>query len=228
MRKCAALLCLLPVAALAGRPFSTDDAGVTAAGECELESYLLRASARGESVARGGWIQPNCGVGRQTQLSIGAGHTDAGGNAISALVLAGKTALRELSDTQTGFALAYSAAGSRSSGQGFRRDSTAVAAIVSTPLEKDLLLHANLGWLRSQVDRRNSTTWNVALERTGVVEHLDAGAEVYGDSRTPGAFVGIGARYALRPEKLFVDFSWARSSASTRGTLATLGIKLAF
>ncbi len=229
MRRVAALLlCLLSAPALAGRPFATEDAGVLAAGECELEAFVLRASGRDAPIARGGALQPNCGIGWQTQLGIAAGRTEAAGEAITSLALAGKTALRELTETQTGFALAYGVVGARLPGHGFKHDSTALAGVVSAPLDKALVLHANLGWLRTQADRLNTTAWALALERTGLFERLDVGAEVYGDDRMPGAFFGIGARYAVMPEKFFVDFSWARSSSGSRATLATLGIKISF
>lgn len=220
------LLCLLSAPVIAGRPFATEDAGVLVAGECELEAFVLRASERDAPIARGGLVQPNCGIGWQTQFGIAAGRAEAAGEAITSLALAGKSALRELTETQTGFALAYSVVGARLPGQGFKHDSTALAAVVSTPLDKELVLHANLGWLRTQAHRLDTTTWALALERTGLFERLDVGAEVYGDDRMAGAFFGIGARYAVMPEKFFVDFSWARSSSGTRATLATLGIKL--
>ena len=107
-----------------------------AVGECELEAFVLRARERDAPSARGGAVQPNCGIGWQTQLGIAAGRTEAAGEATTALALIGKRALRELTATQTGFALAYSVVGARLPGQGFKHDSTALAAVVSAPLDK--------------------------------------------------------------------------------------------
>lgn len=199
-----------------------------AVGECELEAFVLRARERDAPSARGGAVQPNCGIGWQTQLGIAAGRTEAAGEAIASLALIGKSALRELTATQTGLALAYSVVGARLPGQGFKHDSTALAAVVSAPLDKELVLHANLGWLRTQADRLNATIWALALERTGLFERVDVGAEVYSDDRMPGAFFGIGARYAVMPETFLIDFSWARSGSGIRATLATLGIRISF
>lgn len=215
-------------AAFAGRPFATEDAGVLEARECELESYWVREIARNEPSTRGWWIQPGCGIGFHTQLAVGGGRSETASDSISSLALAGKTALRKFSEAQAGLALAYSAVGAGLPGQGFKYESTAHSLVVSAPIDKELVLHGNLGWSRSQSERVNRTTWALALERTDIVEGLDVGAEAYGDDRTSGAFVGIGARYAVIPEKFFVDFSYARQSSSARGTLATVGIKIGF
>jgi hypothetical protein len=212
--------------ALAGRPFSTEDASVLEARECEVESYLTHATARNTPTQRGWWAQPSCGVGLHTQLAIGGGQVTSAGDSIASLALVGKTALRELDDNQTGFALAYAATGAHLPGQSFRHESTALVAVASTPIDRELVLHGNLGWNRSKSEGVNSTTWAMALERSGIVERLDVGIEVYGDDRTPGAFLGIGARYAVRPERFFVDFSYARQTSGLRGSLATLGIKI--
>lgn len=225
---CAVVLLLAASAAWAGRPFVTEDAGVITAGECELETFLSRTTMRDEASTRGGWIQPGCGVGLATQLSIGAGRSRSGIERETQAALTGKTALRALTDEQAGVTIAYSISGRRARGVSFKHDATAVAAVVSLPVEKDLLVHANFGWQRAEKDRRNTGVWATAIESLSVWPDLDVGAEVFGDSRTAGVYVGAGARYALKPERVFVDASWARQSARARGTLATIGVKLTF
>lgn len=159
-------------------------------------------------------------------MAFGGGRTKVEPDRLAAAVLSGKSWLRELGDEQTGVALAYAVGGEKAPGGSFKHESTALAAVVSSPVAKDLLLHANLGWSRSRAGRLNSTTWALALERTGD-SGLDVGAEIYGDDRAP-AWLGIGARYALCPQKLFVDFSWAVQTNSARAKLVTVGVKLAF
>jgi len=220
------LLALAASPASAGRPFATEDAGVLAAGECELETYLLRQTSGDAPKQAGGWVQPGCGVGFRTQLAAGGGRTKVESDRFTAAALSGKTWLRALGDDRTGVALAYAVGGERAPGGGFKRESTALAAVASSPVAKDLLLHANVGWSRSQAQRLNSTTWALALERTGD-NGLDVGAEIYGDDRA-AAWLGVGARYALRPQKLFVDSSWAVQTNSARAKLVTVGLKFAF
>lgn len=222
----AALLALAASPAIAGRPFATEDAGVLAAGECELEAYVLRQTARDAPKETGWWIQPGCGIGYRTQLALGGGRTKVESDRFSAAALSGKTWLREATDGQTGFTLAYAIGGEKAPGASFRHESTAVTAVVTSPLAKDWLLHANLGWGRAQSERLNTTTWALALERSGE-SGFDVGAEVYGDDRD-SPWLGVGARYALRPEKFFVDFSWAMQANSARARLITIGMKLAF
>ncbi len=174
----------------------------------------------------GWWVQPGCGVGFRTQLAAGGGPSRVESDRFTAAALSGKTWLRELGDDRTGVTLAYSIGGAKAPGGSFKHDSTALAAVVSSPVAKALLLHANLGWSHSQAERLNSTTWALALERTGD-NGLDVGAEIYGGDRA-AAWLGVGARYAPRPQKLFVDFSWAVQTNSARAKLVTVGLKLAF
>lgn len=221
-----ALLALAASPAIAGRPFATEDAGVLAAGECELETYALRQTAGAAPRETGWWVQPGCGVGHRTQLALGGGRTRVEPDQVTAAAFSGKHWLRELTDEQTGVTLAFSVSGEKAPGARFKHESTALSAVVSSPLAMNLLLHANVGWSRSQAERLNSTTWALALERTGAAG-LDFGAEVYGDDRA-APWLGVGARYALRAEKLFVDVSWAAQANSARAKLVTVGLKLAF
>lgn len=220
------LLALVASPAIAGRPFATEDAGVLTAGECELEAYALRQTAGDAPKETGWWVQPGCGVGYRTQLAFGGGRIKVEPDRYTAAALSGKSRLHELTDEQTGVALAYAVGGEKAPGRSFKHESTALAAVVSWPVAKDLLLHANLGWSRSQAERLTSTTWALALERAGD-SGLDVGAEIYGDDRA-AAWLGVGARYALRPQKVFVDFSWAVQTNSARAKLVTVGLKLAF
>lgn len=70
------LITLLAGSANAARPFATEDAGVLAGGECEVEAYVAHASARGSASESGWWLQPGCGLGpllgRDAQLGLGA------------------------------------------------------------------------------------------------------------------------------------------------------------
>lgn len=220
------LLALAASPAIAGRPFATEDAGVLAAGDCELEAYALRQTARDAPRETGWWVQPECGVGFRTQLAAGGGRTKVESARFTAAALSGKSWLRELTDERTGVALAYAVGGEKVPGGGFKHEATALAAVVSSPVAKDLLLHANAGWSRPESARLNSTIWALALERTGAAG-LDVGAEVYGDDRT-APWLGVGARYGLSAEKLFVDVSWAVQADSARTRLITVGLKLAF
>ncbi|HEU0201226.1 MAG TPA: hypothetical protein VFR86_12425 [Burkholderiaceae bacterium] len=221
----AAALTLVALPAVAGRPFATEDAGVLEPGECELESFYARATARDTPRETGWWLQPGCGIGVRTQLAVGAGMTRVEGESTRAVAVAGKTYLRPLTDDQWGLTVAYQLGMARPPGESFEHDLTEVRAVVTVPLGQTLV-HANVGWNRAQVDRIDSTLWAVAIERP-LLKALDVGAEAYGDDRT-AAWLGVGARYAVVADKFFVDASYAVQTNSARARLLTIGIKLEF
>ena len=139
--------------------------------------------------------------------------------------LIGKTALRRLSDESFGVALAYAFGGIKTAKEDWRRDASAVGLVVSIPRGRTLV-HANLGVLRNHVDNETAATYALALERLGE-QGLDVGVEVFGEHRG-GPWLGTGARYAVLPEKLFIDFSYAQQIDGARTRLLTVGLKYAF
>jgi hypothetical protein len=141
-------------------------------------------------------------------------------------VFSGKTALIDLTDDKPGLVIAYGLQGGRASGQqGLRLVQSAVKAVVSVPFGP-WLAHANLGWARDREASSDSTTWNLALERTSAGP-FDLMAEVYGDDHSP-AWANAGARWWLLPKRLWVDASYGVQMSSTRARLATVGLSLLF
>ena len=71
--RCLALFLLLPSLAFAARPFVTDDARLTTAGSCQLESW-----ARIYPQSRELWMLPACNPGGNFEITAGAGmaHND--------------------------------------------------------------------------------------------------------------------------------------------------------
>ncbi len=61
----------LPLAAQAGRPLATEDAGVLDAGSCEFEAFAATERATASPVLRSHAFQVGCGVGARTQLALG-------------------------------------------------------------------------------------------------------------------------------------------------------------
>ncbi|CAN7753296.1 hypothetical protein LJR290_006829 [Variovorax sp. LjRoot290] len=221
----AASLMLLSQPGWAGRPFTTEDAGVIADGACELESFGAYVRPRHEPSERGGWSQVGCGIGFDTQLAVGAGRFKSGGGSNTVAALGGKTALRPLSDDSVGVTLAYVLEGLRSSGQHMRHAGSAAALVVSIPNGRTIV-HANLGVARNHLEGKTVGTYALAVERLGE-RGLDVGLEVFGQgSERP--WIGTGARYALRAEKLFVDFSFAVQTGDAHARKLTVGLKYAF
>lgn len=216
---------LQPDAALAGRPLVTEDAGVLGRGDCELELVGAREGVRGEPAARGASAQIGCGIGLNTQIALSGARSHLAGERSEDVALVGKTALRELTDQQTGVVIAWSASATRPGSGRLRHEGSEVKAVVTHPVQ-DWLLHANLGWSRSQADKLNSTIWSVAAERTGLGP-VDGMAEVFGDDRS-APWVNAALRWTLKPETLFVDASYGVQMNGARARLATVGLKYAF
>lgn len=212
--------------AWAGRPLATEDAGVLGRNECEIESYAGRVRGGNDPGVSTRWAQLGCGIGRDTQLAFGAGveNADADRSAIAALT--GKTFLRELTDEQTGFTLAYALFGAQEPGNRFKHDATELKAVVSIP-NGGWLLHANLGVHHSQTTKNYSTVWGLAAERTGAVGPVDLMTEIVGDDRT-APWVQVAARWTVIPERLYLDSSWGVQTNSARSKQATVGLRIAF
>lgn len=215
-----------PSSAWAGRPLATEDAGVLGRGECEIESYTGSVrSSDSDSVATR-WVQLGCGIGHATQLALGAGAETSGGERSRPAALTGKTFLRELTDEKAGVALAYTLFGALEPGNRFRHDATELKVAASVP-GSGWLLHANLGLQHSKTSKLYSTVWGLAVERPGAIGPVDLMAELIGDDRSP-PWVQLAARWAVIPERFYLDTSWGVQTDRVGAKQITVGLKLAF
>jgi hypothetical protein len=221
----AVCLMLLSQPGWAGRPFATEDADVLAASDCELETFGSHVRARPDPSERGGWSQLGCGIGFNTQLAVGAGRFRSGDESSTVAALIGKTALRPLADDSFGITLAYALEGIKLAGRQFRHTGSSAALVVSVP-DGRTIMHANLGIARSHLEGKTAGTYALAIERLGE-RGLDVGVEVFGEGGDP-PWIGTGARYAIKPEKLFVDLSFAVQSGGSHARQLTVGLKYSF
>jgi hypothetical protein len=221
----AACVMLISSATWAGRPFTTEDAGVIDARNCELEAFGSHARAPSGPSERGAWAQVGCGIGFDTQLAFGIGRFRSADESRSAAAALGKTALRPLSEDSFGIALAYTIDGSRTPGEPLRHTGSSASVVVSVPHGRTML-HANLGLTRNHVEGRNAKVYAFAVERLGE-RGTDVGVEVFGQSGE-SAWIGAGARYAIEAEKLWVDLSFAVQSGGSHARQVTVGLKYAF
>jgi hypothetical protein len=209
----------------AGRPFTTDDAGVIDARNCELEAFGSHARAQSGPSERGAWAQVGCGIGFETQLALGMGRFSSADGSRSAAAAMGKTALRPLTEDSFGLALAYTIDGSRTPGEPLRHTGSSATVVISVPRGRTMF-HANLGLTRNHVEGRNAKVYALAVERLGE-QGMDVGGEVFGQSGE-SPWIGAGARYAIAAEKLWVDFSFAVQSGGSHPRQVTVGLKYAF
>lgn len=211
--------------AFAGRPFATEDAAVLERGACELESYAAYARSRADPSERSASVQLGCGAGLDTQLAVVAARftTEDARHAIAGVT--GKTALRPLTETDAGITVAYSLKGKRAPHSDLHHEESALSLVFTLPLDRRLV-HANLGALRTESDKRTTGTYGFAVERLGE-RGLDYGLEVFGEFNA-SPWIGAGARYSVQPQKLFVDASFAVQTNSARSRQVTVGVKYAF
>lgn len=216
---------LIPSATWAGRPFTTEDAGVIDARNCELEAFGSHARAQPDPSESGAWAQVGCGIGFDTHFAFGIGRFSSVDGSRSAAAAMGKTALRALSEDSFGMALAYAIAGIRTPGEPLRHTDSSASVVASVPYGRTMF-HANLGLTRNHVEGRSAKVYAFAVERLGE-QGTDAGVEVFGQSGE-SVWIGAGARHAIEAEKLWVDLSFAVQRGGGHARQGTVGLRYAF
>ena len=87
----------------AARPFVTDDARLTNAESCQLESW-----SRSYKTSHEFWVLPACNVAGNFEVTAGTGTaTSPGQSSTNDSILQGKTLFRELSTNGWGWGLAF-------------------------------------------------------------------------------------------------------------------------
>lgn len=221
---CASVFLMMQVHA--GRPFATEDAGVLEQASCEIESAYAREKARAGNKAQEWSIQPSCGLGFNTQLGVGYGRGWQDGVAERGQWLAGKTAIKTLSDKDWGLTVAYSARRQQAEGDHYRLSETVVNGVVSVPVSA-WLVHGNWGWNKPRQGEPQAMSWALALEKPEAIGPLDLGVETFGDNRC-SPWVQVGARWAVIKERFFLDASLGQQIDTQRTRALTAGMKITF
>jgi hypothetical protein len=210
----------------AGRPLVTEDAGVLDSGTCELESFGSRLSEAAGTATSGASAQVGCGIGWRTQVALAAARERSAGATAQVLAFGGKTGLVE-AEQGTSWTLAWGFLAFKPDGGSLRHDASYLNAVASRPLTERLMLHANLGWLRSRSADESSTNWNLALEHAWLPT-LDVMGEVFGSDRDHSPWVQLALRWAVLPQKIHLDGGWATRTGSSHARIVTFGLKLSF
>jgi hypothetical protein len=199
MRHSACLLALLSAAsaAHAARPMTTDDARLTDAGACQVESWVHIHGSQREI-----WALPACNPGGNFELTLGGALSFSGTRQErGAQVIQGKTLFKPLTTNGYGIGIAAGYAtqpGSADSGHPY------FYVPVSVSLADDLaVIHTNLGYTRERENHANRLTWGVGGEiQLSGQNYLIA--ETYGqDKGSP--FYQIGLRHWIVPNHLQID-----------------------
>lgn len=208
MKKCLAFALLLAGQdhSLAARPFVTDDARLTNAGQCQLESWSRRYRDSTEL-----WLMPACNLTGNFEISLGTGavHTDPNIRSQDYVIQA-KTLVRPLGTDEWGWGLALGHVMHPSIHPGPNLMGNTYAYVpVSKSFRQDaVIVHMNLGWLRDKASRDDKLTWGLGTELqlsprwTGIWE-------AFGDHRSK-PYVQTGLRYALQPNLLQLDLTFGQ------------------
>lgn len=211
--------------AWAGRPFTTEDAGVLDKGACEWETTQSRLKS--EATATLIYTQAGCGWAEGVQVNMGIGRAREGAARDDMPILSGKWRLQDGGEAGTSWILAWSASGRRPTGASLRLSTIALNLVASRPLAAGWIGHANLGTVRDHEGKRSLGTWALAAERP-IAEGFDVGLEVYQEGQGR-PWQALGMRWMVAPGWTLYGSAGQRSS-STAGTerLQTLGLKLDF
>lgn len=216
-RLCAAMsISLLPLAAQAGRPLVTDDAGVLASGDCQVEASASRGPGQR-------WFAPKCNVAQDWEAGVGIGNVRSGGRFHRAIVIGAKTVFRPLTDD--GWGAAASISEQRIAGPETSRDQ-AVNLIASMPLAPWAVASVNAGAIRHGMTHERAPTWAAVLDTS----HGRGGLsfETFGER---GASRGwqAGARWTLVEDVLDLDAGYGElHDCDGRRRFATVGLTYVF
>ncbi len=157
-----ALLASLP-SARAARPFVTDDARLTTAGSCQLESWTRRYRDSTEL-----WALPACNPTGNLELTVGGGTAKPAGSDswTDDYVFQAKSLFRPLSPDGWGAGVAV---GTIRHPQVNPGPNLLGNSYVYFPLSLSfggdrLVMHVNAGWLRDKATRASQTTWGIGAE----------------------------------------------------------------
>lgn len=221
---CAAVLLPACAPALATRPMVVDDASIEAPGNCQVESWTQRTAGQVEY-----WAVPACNFGGAWQAwELGAGlgriNPDGAGGAYRAGVLQAKTVFRPLQTN--GWGIGLSIANQFRQGEGVAGDLSVLVPASLSRFDDRLLVHANLGWLRSHAGHRSDLFWAGGAEWTAR-PRLTVTLEAYGTGRGH-AVAQAGARLTLVPDRLALDAGIGRRIGGGQAErYATIGLTFA-
>jgi hypothetical protein len=197
----ACLLGSLSLHAVAARPFVTDDARLTNAGSCQLESWARLYRDSHET-----WALPACNPTGNFEVTAGGGYARSDNSqGTNDYVLQAKTLFRPLETNGWGIGLGLGTVHHPKISPGPNLLGNTYAYVpVSFSFDSDrLIVHTNVGWLRDRASGNNNMTWGVGGEFQASPRLLLI-AETFGDHRNQ-PYWQIGGRVSIIPNLVQID-----------------------
>lgn len=186
--------------ARAARPMITDDARLTDAGACQMETWVHIHSDEREF-----WALPACNPGGNFEITFGGALAYADGQQQKgAMLVQGKTLIKPLTTNSYGIGFA---AGYATLPANEQSGSPYLYVPISFSLADDrLVIHTNFGNLRERETHKNRPTWGIGGELQ-VAERLYVIGESYGQDKG-SAFFQTGLRYWIVPGHVQIDTTY--------------------
>ncbi len=217
------LLCELAVPAWAARPFVTDDARLTSAQSCQLESWM-----RNYPGSREWWALPACNPYGNFEVTLGIGTaSNAGQSTTHDYVLQAKTLFRPLATNDWGWGLAAGTVRHPEihPGPNLLGNSYSYLPFSISLKDNEIVLHGNLGWLRDRATKQDNMTWGIGGEFR-LAPRFVAIAETFGDNRNQ-PYWQLGGRFAVIPDRVQIDATIGQQfSGPSDGRWLSIGLRL--
>jgi hypothetical protein len=222
---CATAVCLsfASPAVYAARPMITDDARITDAKSCQLETWVQDGRNSTEY-----WAQPACNFTGNIELTLGAARTRADGKTRTTDVLfQGKTLFKTLEPNGWSWGLVVGNARHPNIHTDHSMLGNFYAYVPASFSFRDdrFVLHTNLGWLREKEPRQNRMMWGIGSE-TQLAGRTWLIAEAFGQDRGRPHYQA-GFRYWLKPDRIQIDATYGNQFGSnTEERWFSIGLRL--
>ena len=193
---------LLPDLAFAARPLVTDDARLTKAGSCQVESWVRTHTTGNEF-----WALPACNPFGNFELTLGTAVSAVDHQQTTAdFIIQTKTIFKELTTNGWGIGFAMGVANHQSDdypGPNGVGSTYAYLPFSHSFNDDQLITHINLGYIHYRNSSQDSLTWGIGSEYKLDPKLLYV-LETYGDHRA-SPFIQTGLRYSIVPDILQMD-----------------------
>lgn len=214
MKSAIILSAFLAMPAWAARPFVTDDARLTTAGSCQLETWT-----RVYDKSREVWALPACNPTGNLEVTLGGGRASPDAAPVTKdYVFQLKTLFKPLERDGWAWGLGVGRVLHPEIYPGPNQlgNSYAYLPFTAAFAEDRFFLHTNIGWLRDQARRQDRGTWGLGGEYY-VQPRLALMAETYGDQKNK-PYAQAGLRYWVIPDLLQIDTTVGRQDGGGRAS----------
>ena len=223
LRILAAASALVSASAYADYPLLADDAEVLEEGRCEAQWGVAPTRALEMPTATSQDAAVECGIGRNTQLSVQYLSSLQAGDQFESFAIKGKTSFTEADKGSIRWGLAYGINLSKEPGDVWKTVGYNASLLASRDFGRNFAAHANLGSTYDVESRQSATTWALGIEtKTNVV----LGLSVQGDDQNRPSWA-IGARYKFT-SRFSGNLTYVRSTDESQPQSLRLGGKYEF